>query len=98
MDSNHIIRALWNGNISPHTDYRPKTAAVLELQGFVARHHSTLTKQLTDAQLEILEKRDACMDEIITYNEEAIFKYAFSLGMRLAFEALSIPLRTEEDL
>ena len=96
MDSNHIIQELWYGNISPHTDCRPKTAAVQELQEFIVRHHETLVKKLTNAQLEILEKRDACMDEVISYNEEAIFKYAFSLGMRLAFEAFGQSFETED--
>lgn len=88
MDKNHIIRDFWYGNITPQTNCRPKSPEVKELEEYITRHHSNLAMQLTEEQLEVLDKLDACWDEYISRTEEAIFSYAFSLGMRMAFESL----------
>ena len=60
-----------------------------ELLGYMARHHEDLEKSFTDEQKEILEKFDDCWSEYASYAEEAIFSYAFRLGMRIAIETLT---------
>ena len=43
---------------------------------------------MTDEQKEIFEKFDVCWSEYVSYAEEAIFTYAFMLGMQIAIEIL----------
>ena len=40
-------------------------------------------------QKEIFEKFDDCWSEYASYAEEAIFTYAFKLGMQIAIETLT---------
>ena len=54
----------------------------------MARHHSDLLKSMTDEQKVILEKFDDCWSEYASLAEEAMFTYAFKLGMRIAIETL----------
>lgn len=44
---------------------------------------------MTDEQTVIFEKFDDCWSAYISYAEEAIFTYAFKLGMQLAIETLT---------
>lgn len=55
----------------------------------MARHHDDLLKTMTDEQKEIFEKFDDCWSEYASYAEEAIFTYAFKLGMQIAIETLT---------
>ena len=48
-----------------------------------------LLKTMTDEQKEIFEKFDDCWSEYTSYAEEAIFTYAFKLGMQIAIETLT---------
>jgi len=60
-----------------------------ELLGYMARHHEDLEKTFTEEQKEIFEKFDDCWSEYASYAEEAIFTYAFKLGMQIAIETLT---------
>ena len=84
-----IINELWRGNIVPQEDSRNNSPEMRELMEYMARHHDELLKTMTDEQKETLEKFDDCWSEYASLAEEAIFKYAFKLGMNLAIEALS---------
>ena len=55
----------------------------------MARHHDDLLKTLNDEEKEIFEKFDECWSEYASYAEEAIFTYAFKLGMQIAIETLT---------
>ena len=55
----------------------------------MAGHHEDLEKTFTDEQKEIFEKLDDCWSEYASYAKEAIFTYAFKLGMRIAIETLT---------
>ena len=59
---------------------------------YIARHHEDLLKTLSDEQKEIFEKLDDCQREYASYAEEAIFTYAFRLGVRIIAEALLPPI------
>ena len=60
-----------------------------ELLEYMAGHHEDLEKTFTDEQKEIFEKLDDCWSEYASYAKEAIFTYAFKLGMRIAIETLT---------
>ena len=84
-----IIKELWHGNIIPHEDSRTNSKEMKELLGYIARHHEDLEKTFTDEQKEMFVKFDDCWSEYACYAEEAIFAYAFRLGMRIAIETLT---------
>ena len=44
-----ILEELFYGNVCPNTDCRSKDKETKELMGYVADHHGTLLKELTDA-------------------------------------------------
>ena len=83
------IEELWHGNIIPQEDSRTNSPEMKELLSYMARHHEDLEKSFTDEQKEIFEKFDDCWSEYASYAEEAIFTYAFKLGMQIAIEALT---------
>ena len=84
-----IINEVWHGNICPQTDSRNNSLEMKELMEYMARHHDDLFKTLNEKQKEIFEKFDDCWSEYASYTEEAIFAYAFKLGMQIAIETLT---------
>ena len=84
-----ILQELWHGNICPQTDSCNNSPEMKELMEYMARHHDALLNTMTDEQKEIFEKFDDCWSEYTSYAEEAIFTYAFKLGMQIAIETLT---------
>ena len=84
-----ILEELFYGNVCPNTDCRSADKETKELMGYIADHHDTLLKELTDKQKEVLEKFDDCYAELTDINEREIFVYAFRLGARIAIEVIS---------
>ena len=84
-----IIKELWRGNIMPPEDARQNSPEMAQLLEYISRHNDDLLKTMTDEQKEIFEKFEDCWGEYATYAEEAIFEYAFKLGMRIAIETLN---------
>ena len=82
------ILDLWYGNTDPqeHKNDDPRIKDLLKL---AARNSGELSDTLNDKQKDLLEKYSDTVYELHTLNERSIFVYAFRLGMRLAFEALS---------
>lgn len=82
------ILDLWYGNTDPqeHRDDDPRTRDLLKIMG---RNHSELYETLDEKQKEVLEKYVDATSELNCLSEKSVFVYAFRLGMRLAFEALS---------
>ena len=85
---NSVIKELWHGNIEPQSDSRNNSPEMKQLVEYIARHHEDLLKTMTGEQKEIFEKFDACWSEYVNLAEEAIFEYAFRLGMRMGIEPL----------
>ena len=83
-----IINELWRGNVCPPTDSRNNPPEMKELMEYMARHHDDLLKTMTSEQKEIFEKFDDCWSEYASYAEEAIFEYAFKLGMQIAIASI----------
>ena len=84
-----MIKELWHGNITPQEDSRNNSPEMKQLMEYIARHHDDLLKTMTEEQKEILEKFDDCWSEYTSLDEEAIFEYAFKLGMLIAIETLT---------
>lgn len=85
---NSVIKELWYGNIVPQSDSRNNSPEMKRLMEYIARHHDELLKTMTDEQKEVFEKFDACWSEYANLAEEAIFEYAFRLGMKMVVEML----------
>ena len=92
-----MITELWYGNINPQTDSRNNSPEMKELMEYMARHHDDLLKSMTDEQKEIFEKFEDCWGEYASYAEEAIFEYAFRLGVQLMAEAFLLSLGEDEN-
>ena len=84
-----MIKELWYGNIIPQDDSRNNSPEMKKLIEYMSRHHDDLVKTMTDEQKEVFIKFDDCWSEYASYAEEAIFCYAFRLGMRIAIETLT---------
>ncbi len=84
----NMIKELWHGNIVPQEDSRNNSTEMKQLMEYIARHHDDLLKTMTNEQKEILGKFDDCWSEYTSYAEEAIFEYAFKLGMQIAMETM----------
>ena len=82
------ILDLWYGNTDPQ-EHREEDPRMRDLLKIMSRIRSELSATLDDKQRDILEKYDDAHIELNCFNEKSIFVYAFRLGMRLAFEALS---------
>jgi len=83
-----IIKELWHGNIMPPEDSRQNTPEMKQLLEYISRHNDDLQKSMTDEQKEIFEKFHDCWSEYAELSDEAIFTYAFKLGMQVAIETL----------
>lgn len=83
-----ITKEIWRGNVTPQIDCRPQTDEYKQLTEYILRHKTDLTITLTDEQLEVFDKLECCITEYISFNEEAIFSYAYRLGMRTAMEVM----------
>ena len=84
----NIIKELWHGNIVPQDDSRNNSPEMKQLMEYMARHHDDLLKSMTDEQKEIFEKFDDCWSEYASLAEEAIFVYAFRLGVRMMLDVI----------
>ena len=85
----NIINELWHRNINPQEDSRNGSPEMKELMEYMARHREDLLETMTDEQKEIFEKFEDCWGEYATYAEEAIFEYAFKLGMQITIDVLA---------
>ena len=82
------LEELWHGNISPQTGSRNNTPEMKQLMEYMAQHHESLLKSVTDEQKDILERFDDCWSEYASLAEEAIFVYAFRLGASMMLDIL----------
>lgn len=85
----NVIKDLWHGNIVPEDDIRNRSPEMKQLMEYMAQHHKDLIDSMTDEQKVIFEKFDDCWCEYASLVEEAVFEYAFKLGMRVTIETLT---------
>ena len=81
-----IINEIWHGNVIPQEDSRTNSPEMKELLNYMARHHEELEKSFSDEQKATFEKFHDCWSEYASLSDEALFEYAFKLGMRIAIE------------
>ncbi len=84
----NLLKDLWYGNVSPFEQFYPNTKQMKELSGYITRHYDDLMARLPEKEREILEKYEQNVLELESLTNEALFSYAFSLGMRLAVVCL----------
>ena len=84
-----IIKELWRGNILLPEDGRQNTPEMQQLLEYISRHNDDLLKTMTDEQKAIFEKLHDYWGEYASLADEALFEYAFKLGMRIAIETLT---------
>ena len=84
-----IIKELWHGTIIPEDAGRKSSPETKKLTENMGRYYSELLNSMTDEQKVILEKFDDCWWEYVSMTDEAMFIYAFKLGMRIAIETLT---------
>ena len=79
---------LWNGNIAPSEHCGAHDPLVRELFHLTEKNRKTLFEGLTAAQTEICQKYIDCSEEYMFRMLELAFCDGFSLGSKLAMEAL----------
>lgn len=84
-----ILKEFWYGNISPFEQFYPNTKEMQELSGYIARHYDDLMEKLPNEEKDILAKFNENILELEGLTNEAIFSYAFSLGVRLTVACLA---------
>ena len=83
-----LLKEFWYGNISPFEQFYHNTKEMQELSGFIARHYDDLMERLPEKEKDILVKLNENILELESLTNEALFTYAFSLGMRLTLACL----------
>jgi len=83
------ILDLWNGNIAPCEHCGSHDPVINDLIGLMERNRENLSRGLTEAQLEILQKYMDCSDEYLLRMLELAFCDGFRLGSKLMVEALA---------
>ncbi len=84
----NTISDLWNGNISPWSDAPYQKEEIYELAALIDRYKEALRESLNEEQKSIVKNIDDCMTEQLFLEREDAFLKGFSLGIRLAVEAI----------
>lgn len=82
------MKDLWNGNIAPCEHCGSHDPVVINLISLIERDREKLGWGLTEAQMETFQKYMDCTEEYLLYMLELAFCDGFSLGSKLAVEAL----------
>ena len=86
----NILHELWYGNINPSSDTTCAADEEKELKRMSTQQYDKLSETLTDQQKEVLDKFIESDTELTGIREREIFRYAFRLGARIAFEVMSL--------
>ncbi len=90
------LEELWYGNINPNETILIQNRKFKHLLSLMGKNRDKLTATFTDQQKELLEKYDDVINEMHSLAEVESFTCAFSLGVRLMMESVSIQLTTED--
>ena len=82
------IKELWTGNIDPCACCGAHDPAVKELVGLIERNRENSSRGLTAAQMEEFQKYIDCWELYLLHMLELAFRDGFSLGSKLAMEAM----------
>ncbi|MCR5636176.1 MAG: hypothetical protein K6F76_03230 [Clostridiales bacterium] len=86
------LEDLWQGNIIPWEMYVRDNPHLKSLLSIAGENYDKLIADLTEKQMEILEKYKYTLFEMNSFTEQAAFKYGFSLGLRLIVESVMTEL------
>ena len=81
------FKDLWYGNIRPVETYIEGNMEYKNLLRLVSKNRESLENELTNKQLELLEKYTASVNEMNSVSEAAAFKYGFTLAVGLFTES-----------
>ena len=84
----NILKELWYGNICPFEDYYSNTREMRELSKLIANDRDRISQNLSEEGEKIFERYSENVLELECLTKEALFDYAFSLGVRLAVACL----------
>lgn len=84
-----LLEEFWYGNIMPQEQCIVHKHEIDELLLLTDRNLTKLSETLTEAQRELLQKYNDCIDEMRNITEQELFIYAFRLGGRFMAEVLS---------
>lgn len=82
---NNVLHKFWRGDIIPHTDCRPQTPEIKRLSDAITQLRGELCATMKAEQRQMFDALDNRWSEYETIMEEAVFSYAFALGMNMAF-------------
>ncbi|MCR5636156.1 MAG: hypothetical protein K6F76_03130 [Clostridiales bacterium] len=86
------LEDLWQGNIIPWEMFVRNDPQLKSLLSDAGENYDKLIADLTEKQMEILEKYKYTLFEMNSFTEQAAFKYGFSLGVRLMIESVQTKL------
>ncbi|MCR5636686.1 MAG: hypothetical protein K6F76_05885 [Clostridiales bacterium] len=87
-----VLEDLWYGNIIPWEMFAKDNLHLKSLLSLSGKNYDKLTADLTEKQMEMLEKYKDTLCEMNSYTEQAAFKYGFALGVRLMIESVQTKL------
>lgn len=82
------IAKLWNGNLEPATYSGESNAEIKKLERFMYKNLEELEKILDEKESKVFEKYNDSIGEYLVEISEQVFCDGFSLGARVASEAL----------
>ncbi len=85
----NTIAHLWYGNLDPIRVLGKNNSEMKKLEIFIHRHFEKLEEHLDEKEKELLKKYEECVQEYLLVNGEQAFCDGFSLGAKIAFEALA---------
>ena len=85
---NNMLEELWYGNLCPMEQSTADNKEIKSLINLMGKNRENLSSTLNNKQNEILEKYDACINELHSISEREIFSHGFILGGRLMLETL----------
>ena len=86
------LENLWYGNILPWEMFVMNDPHLKSLLSLAGENYDKLIADLTEKQMEMLEKYKYTLFEMNSFTEQAAFKYGFSLGVRLIIESVMTEL------
>lgn len=87
VDMQNIFEELWYGKISPWTDCRKNTQRIKNLAKELSDCYDRLYSTLNNEQKKMLDEYEKCHLQLVEINEQEVFEYAFSLGVKIMIES-----------
>ena len=81
---NSTLEELWHGNISPQENSRNNTPEMKQLMEYMARHHESLLKSVTDEQKDNIENNSFRLTKMVSL-------FSGIGGFELGFQTCGIP-------